>query len=141
MSQAINEQEAIEEANWVVDMVSRYDIKYPIALDSEWSNKDHDGRADYLDKGQRTTIAKAFLNTIRQRGYTPAIYASKNWLYEQLDRTQLNDYDVWVAHYTGDVNNRTDYQGAYTMWQYTSEGRVDGVNNNVDRNICYKRYI
>ena len=140
-SQAINEQEAIEEANWVVDMISRYRIRYPIAFDSEWSNKNHDGRADYLDKWERTKIAKAFLNTIRERGYIPAIYASRDWLYNQLDRTQLTDFDTWVAHYTGDVNNRTDYQGAYSMWQYTSTGWVNGVNGNVDRNICYKRYI
>lgn len=141
VSQAINEQEAIEEANWVVNIVSHYNIKYPIVLDSEWSNGKHDGRADYLDKWQRTTIAKTFLQTIRDRGYTPAIYASRDWLYNQLDTTQLTDFDTWVAHYTNDINKKTDYKGAYTMWQYTSTGRINGVNGNVDRNICYKRYI
>ncbi len=135
-SQAITEWEAIEEANWVVDMVSRYNIRYPIAFDTEWSNGNHDGRADYIDLQTRTNVAKAFCQTIRNRGYTPAIYASRDWFYYHLDRNQLTDFDTWVAHYTGDVNRRTDYQGAYSMWQYTSSGWVNGVNR-----TCRQKYL
>lgn len=139
-SQAINEQEAIEEANWVADIISQYHISYPVVLDSEWSNSSHNGRADYLTKEERTKVSKAFLDTIKNRGYTPMIYASKDWLYNYLDMSQLTTYEVWLAHYTGDINIPSSYTGSYSIWQYTSQGNVNGVNGNVDRNVCYKKY-
>ena len=139
-TQAINEQEAIEEANWCADMLSKYNITYPVAIDTEWSNKDKDGRADWISVDQRTRNIKAFLNTIQSRGYKGAIYASRNWFKEQLDENQLNNYDKWVAHYTDDINKPTDYDRPYTMWQYTSSGSIAGINGNVDLNICYKEY-
>ena len=139
-SQAINEAEAIEEANWVVDSISGYSIKYPIVLDSEWSNSNHNGRADYLTKQERTNVARAFLETIRNRGYTAMLYANPDWLYNYIDISQLSSYDLWLAHYTGSVDNPSSYSGTYTMWQYTSTGSVNGVNGNIDKNICYKKY-
>ena len=64
------------------------------------------------------------------------IYASKNWLYNNLDIQNLSKYEVWLAHYT----TSTDYKYPYNIWQYTSSGTVTGINGNVDMNICYKRY-
>ena len=139
-SQAITEAEAIEEANWVADTISVYSIKYPVVLDSEWSNGSHNGRADYLTKQERTKVAKAFLDTIKNRGYMPMLYANPDWLYNYIDASQFSSYDLWLAHYTGSIDIPSYYSGTYTMWQYTSEGNVNGVNGNVDRNVCYKQY-
>lgn len=150
-TQAINVQEAIEEANYVIKLVREYDIKlkYPIYIDSEYTEASsyNPGRADGLDKGTRTDICKAFCDTIRNAGYTPGIYASKNWFYNNLDISKLGSYDIWVAHYTGNVNKQTDYKYRYDMWQYTSSGNVSGVYGpvengviRVDMNICYKNY-
>ena len=139
-SQAITEAEAIEEANWVADNISKYKISYPVILDSEWSNDNHDGRADKLSVSERTKISKAFLETIKNRGYKPMLYASPYWINNYLDMSQLNSYDLWLAHYTGGLDKPSNYSGKYTMWQYTSEGHVDGILTNVDRNICYKQY-
>jgi GH25 family lysozyme M1 (1,4-beta-N-acetylmuramidase) len=41
---------------------------------------------------------------------------------------------MWVAHYN--VTKPT-YSGAYDIWQYTSTGKIGGVNGNVDMNWCY----
>ena len=154
-TQAINEQEAIEEANYVLDLVKKYNVnvKYPIVIDTEYSTSktngeyDYKGRADQLDVATRTAVCKAFCNTIRNAGYIPAVYANKNWFYEKLDVNQLNNCDIWVAHYTGDVSKPTDYKYRYNMWQYTSSASVNGVyapiengKVNVDMNICYKKY-
>ena len=139
-SQAITEAEAIEEANWVADTISVYSIKYPVVLDSEWSNGSHNGRADYLTKQERTKVAKAFLDTIKNRGYMPMLYANPDWLYNYIDASQFSSYDLLLAHYTGSIDIPSYYSGTYTMWQYTSEGNVNGVNGNVDRNVCYKQY-
>ena len=139
-TQAVNEQEAIEEANWVADAIAGYNVTYPIAIDTEWSNGDRDGRADGISVDQRTKNMIAFLNTIKSRGYKSAIYASKNWFEEQLYDDKLSNYDRWVAHYTGGINNPTNYEKPYAIWQYTSSGCIPGINGNVDLNICYKEY-
>ncbi len=69
------------------------------------------------------------------------IYASKYWLKDKLNMSDLQGYDVWLAHYvSGAPNNKSDYDGPYTMWQYTSSGNVNGINGEVDMNICYKKY-
>lgn len=146
-SSAINETEALEEANYVINNINiggyGNKIKYPIVFDTEFSSSQRKGRADGLTKQERTNIAKTFLNRIKQAGFTPMLYASKSFLYDNLDMNQLKDYDVWVAHYNGTtdpINNTTDYTGIYQMWQYTSKGQILGINGNVDLNISYKKY-
>ena len=147
-TQAINEQEAVEEANYVLNLVRKHNVnvKYPIVIDTEYIPS-RDGRADPLDVATRTAVCRVFCETIRNAGYTPAVYASRNWFYDNLDVNQLNNCDIWVAHYTGDVNRPTDYRYRYNMWQYTSSGSVPGVyapvengRVNVDMSICYKKY-
>ena len=144
-SQAINEQEAIEEANLVINMVNaaggKNTFAMPIVFDSEFSgckiNGVRCGRADGLSKEQRTNIAIAFLETVKNAGYTPMIYASSSFLVDQLDMNRLANYEVWVAHYGVSVPS---YNGAYQMWQYTSTGSVPGISGNVDLNEIYKQY-
>ena len=144
-SQAINEQEAIEEANLVISMVNNAGGKntfaMPIVFDSEFSGCQENGircgRADGLSKEQRTNIAIAFLETVKNAGYTPMIYASSTFLYDQLDMNRLASYEVWVAHYNVSVPS---YNGAYQMWQYTSTGSVPGIIGSVDLNEVYKQY-
>ncbi len=137
-TQAVTVEEAVEEANYVLNLIDMYgvDVKYPIAIDTEYSNSAANGRADGLDVATRTAICKAFCDTIRNAGYTPAVYASKNWFYNMLDFSQLSDYDIWLAHYT----TETDFEYTYDIWQYTSQGSVNGIVGNVDKNISYKKY-
>lgn len=138
-TQAINEDEAREEANWMADRLSKYNITYPVIIDTEYS-KDKTGRADNISVEQRTKNMLAFIETIQNRGYKGAIYASKYWLKDMLDEDKLANCDIWVAHYTNDINNTTDYDRPYAMWQYTSNGVVQGINGDVDMNVCYKYY-
>ena len=147
-TQAINEQEAIEEADYVINLLKKYniDIKYPIVIDTENSGSttngvlDNEGRADKLSKEQRTNVCVAFCERIKSYGYTPMIYASRNWFYDNLDISRVTKYEHWVAHYTKDINKPTDYKYSYTMWQYTSEGSIPGIVGNVDLNVGYKKY-
>ena len=136
-TQAINVEEAKEEAKFVVNLIKKYgiDVKYPIAIDTELSPVGT-GRADSISKEKRTEIVKAFCETIKQLGYKPMVYASKYWLYDNLNVQQISQYDTWLAHYT----DKTDYKYSYTMWQYTSTGKVDGITGNVDKSYCYKIY-
>ncbi len=130
-TQAVNEVEAVEEASMVIRLIQEYDVDYPVFLDSESAGGS--GRADGLDAEERTTIHKAFLETIAAAGYETGIYGSTNWLEKQVDMDELSDYRTWLAEYT-DVPSYDEY---YHMWQYTSKGAIDGIDTNVDLNISY----
>ncbi len=135
-SQAKTEAEAVEEASLCVSLAKGYKISYPIFIDSEYSNGRHDGRADGLSKAQRTAVCKAFCETIKSSGYTPGIYASKSWFYNQLDVNSLNQYKIWMAHYC----SQTDYKYKYDLWQHSSKGSVPGISGNVDLDNSYLGY-
>ena len=63
------------------------------------------------------------------------IYASTSWLNNQLTMSKL-PYTVWVAQY----NDKVTYKGSYAIWQYSSLGKINGINQVVDMNWCYKEY-
>ena len=143
-SQAITVEEAIQEAEATLRMIQDNGfagkLSLPIVIDTEAAG----GRADSMTKEQRTTVVKAFCERIKQAGYTPMVYANKSWLKNNLIMSELEQYEVWVAHYvkTDDpINNPTDYDGRFEIWQYTSEGSVPGISGNVDIDISYKKYF
>lgn len=130
-TQATSEVEAIEEASMVIRLIEDYDVDYPVFLDSESAGGN--GRADKLDVADRIKYHKAFLETIASAGYDTGLYASKNWLNDRLDMTQMSQYKVWLAEYA-DVPTYDEY---YHMWQYTSKGTVNGIETKVDLNLSY----
>ncbi|MGN0277871.1 MAG: GH25 family lysozyme [Lachnospiraceae bacterium] len=130
-TQAINDVEAVEEASMVIHLIEDYDVDYPVFLDSESAGGK--GRADKLDAEERTKIHEAFLETVSAAGYETGIYASKNWLNDRINMTDLSTYKTWLAEYA-DVPSYDEY---YHMWQYTSKGTVDGIETHVDLNLCY----
>ena len=144
-STAISEEEAIEEAKWVADLVSQYSITYPIAYDCEGYNEP-DSRQNHLTIAERTDIALAFLKTIEKAGYEGMFYSSKNEL--ELDnwwKTSLieEDYKIWVAQYPEKpypITEKSSYSGDHHMWQYTTNGSVPGISQNVDMNVAYFGY-
>lgn len=130
-TQAITAQEAVEEASMVLELISGYSLDYPVAFDTEYVGG---ARADDLTVSQRTAITVAFCETIRSSGYTPAVYASKNWFDGKLDQSQLTDYKIWLAHYTTSTDS---YEGQCDIWQYAATGSVGGIAGGVDMNISY----
>ncbi|MBQ7774568.1 MAG: glycoside hydrolase family 25 protein [Lachnospiraceae bacterium] len=134
-SQAVTEEEAIEEANMVLEQIKDYEIAYPVAFDMEYIENDT-ARVEQLDKSQKTAVARAFLDTIKNAGYTPMIYGKKEWLIKKVDLVLLSDYDVWLAQYE-DV---PDYPYKFSMWQYSNKGTVDGISGKVDLNISFIDY-
>lgn len=132
-SVAKNEEEALQEAAWVVEAIKSYRITYPVVYDFEDFNR---GRTKGISSAQATSNAITFLNYVASKGYTPMMYASKNDITSNFDRSRLSGYKFWLAHYTSSTN----YTGSYQMWQYTSKGSVPGISGGVDMNVAYFRY-
>ena len=133
-TQAIDEREAVEEASIVLSLIKGYDVTYPVFIDSEGAGGN--GRADNLDVPTRSKVCQAFCETIRSGGYTAGIYASKNWLNNRLDITKFSgDNVIWLAEYRNE--DKPTYGGTYGLWQYTSSGRINGIEGRVDFNLCY----
>ncbi len=134
-SQAITEDEAIEEAEFLLNEIKGYDISFPVVYDPEDISGDT-ARTDGLSGEQITSQCIAFCERIKEAGYTPMIYANKRWTLTRIDLTRLTAYDLWLAAYV----DAPDIPYLFTMWQYSATGKVDGVNGDVDLNISFKDY-
>ena len=133
-TQAIDEREAVEEASIVLSLIKGYKVTYPVFIDTEGAGGN--GRADNLDVPTRSKVCQAFCETIRSGGYTAGVYASKNWLNNRLDITKFSgDNVIWLAEYRNE--DEPTYGGTYGLWQYTSSGRINGIEGRVDFNLCY----
>lgn len=133
-TQAVDEVEAVEEASMVVSLIRDYELDYPVFIDTESAGGN--GRADGLDEETRTAVCEAFCATIRSAGYQSGVYASCNWYNKHVNVEKLEKYVIWLAEY----RKIPKYEGYYHMWQYTSKGKVDGIEGNVDLNISYLGY-
>lgn len=144
-STAISDAEAREEAKWVADYISQYQITYPVAYNCE-GFENPDNRQYSLTKTERTDIAIAFLNEIYEQGYTPMFYASKNEMQEdakwETSRIEKN-FKIWVSQYPQNPYPETEsssYSGTHDMWQYTNQGKIAGIGKPVDVNVAYFGY-
>ena len=126
-SYANNKANARKEAKWIIKQLKSYKIDLPVAFD--WENWNFYQEFN-LSFHSITEVAKAFLSEIEKAGYDGMLYSSKYYL----ENVWFNHkYPVWLAHYT----KKTNYQGDYKVWQMCSNGRVDGINGDVDINVMY----
>ncbi len=134
-SQAITEEEAIEEANFVIEHLQNQEIVYPVAFWMENISNDK-ARIDTLSKNDKTTVARAFLNTVKAAGYNPMVYGTKEWLIKEVDLSKLSEYDIWLSQ-NADI---PDYPYRFSMWQYTNTGDIAGISGYADLNITFIDY-
>lgn len=133
-SQALNTAEGVEEAEFVLDTIKDLKIEGPVVIDSEGLYVDDETRTDGLGIDERTDSVVGFLDTVREAGYEPMIYANRNWFVQELDMKRLGEYKLWLALYAN--NLAFPYQIA--GWQYTSEGHVEGIAEAVDLNVWFQ---
>lgn len=133
-AQAINEEEAVEEAEYVLSLLGEEDLDLEIVYDPE-SILGDEARTDGVTGEQFTKNTRAFCDRIREAGFKPMVYANMMWEAFMLDLSMLSDIPVWYADY--EVRPQTPYD--FTMWQYTCEGRVAGIDGDVDINIRLER--
>ena len=132
-TQAVSYEEGVEEAQYVLKNIADYKISYPVVIDTEKMEADG-ARANDISNEERTDAIVGFCDTIKDAGYTPMIYANRNWYAQNLDMDRLGDYQLWLAQYS----NVPDFPYLFTGWQYTSEGSVPGISGSVDIDVWMK---
>ncbi len=137
-SQAVSEAEAREEAVYVCELIKDSEIKYPVVFD--WELPD-DSEARTLGTTTETLnkCASAFCQEITDRGYTAMLYSNLKMALTKYDMQTLSAYDFWYVEYK-DGHNPPSYPYELQMWQYASDGRVDGIDGYVDMNISFVDY-
>ena len=134
-SQAINTDEAIEEARWVLDKLKDKKIELPIVYDCEDVYlTDEEARINNLSKEEITANALAFLDEINNSGYLGMIYSYLSWADDNYEMELLNDYPYWFAQYDVDIPSSPH---PINIWQYSDKGTINGINHPVDLNIMF----
>lgn len=134
-SQAINEEEILEEANLVLEKLAAFDVKCPIVFDVE-KTADASGRMNQLSVEERTDLTLLFCKTVEEAGYKPLIYHNMEMGALMINVEALEQYDKWFAYYNDDMY----YPYEYKIWQYSDKGRVNGISTEVDMNICFEPF-
>lgn len=134
-SQATTTEEAVEEADAVIDALAPYDITYPVVYD--WELVYHDSaRTDDVSVEALADCCVAFCERVKDSGYTPMIYQNTGTAMHKLDLPRVKDYDFWLAEYS----SKPSYYYDFKIWQYSNTGHIPGVEGDVDLNICFRPY-
>ncbi len=134
-SQATNPEEAAEEAEYLLELLSAYPVgtvTLPIFYD--WESIDTDeARTDGLGGEVITECALAFCNKIAEAGYEAGVYAYRKLGYFSYDLPRMTHLTWWVAT----LSDYPDFYYKHSFWQYSITGSVAGINGDVDRNMMF----
>ena len=134
-SQAINGEEGKAEAEWTLNAIQGLGVTGPVVIDTEYAEwdpaaGDTEPRGNKISTKDRTDAIVAFCDTVRAAGYRPMIYASQSWFEHQLDMSRITNVDKWVARWAATIT----WPYEFAMWQSCSDGKVNGIKGDVDRN-------
>lgn len=130
-SQAISPREAVEEAEYTLELIKDWELDMPVVYD--WEYISADSRTGNVDARLLTDCTIAFCDRIKAAGYTPMIYFNANQSHKQMFLEELTEYPFWLAMYESEM----DYPYKIHMWQYTNAGTVPGIEGNVDLNLYF----
>ena len=124
--------DTVEKAKSEADHTLRIIKGHKLAL-GVWYDIEDNNTSGSVSKSTLTEIINTYCNKIKESGYEVGIYASLNWLRNKIEDSVQDKWSVWVAQY----NSTCDYKKDYIIWQYSSSGKVNGINGNVDMNYYY----
>ena len=130
-AQAISIEEAKQEAQWCLDFLAGENLQLPVVYD--WEYVSPSARTGGMDKATLTECVKTFCSAIENAGYQPMIYFNKHVSQDLMDLQALSEYPFWLALY----NEQMDYPYQVDFWQYTEEGKVPGIEGDVDIDLMF----
>lgn len=134
-SQAVTPEEAVEEAEAVLNEIGDYEIMYPVVFDWEIVG-DESARTNVVSADVLNECAAAFCNRIARGGHIPMVYSVKKMALTKFDMSRLAGFDFWLAEY----RDIPEYPYYFAMWQYASDGHVNGIEGEVDLNMSLVDY-
>ena len=131
-SQAVNEEETLQEVELVLGQLQGHNLELPVVFDPE-RIRDDTARTDNVTGEQFTKNTILFCEKMKEAGYQPMIYSNMVWEAFEYDMEALADYPIWYADY--EPVPQTPYY--FSFWQYSEKGSVDGIEGNVDLNVQF----
>lgn len=128
-SQALNISETDGEIAFMLEILGDTVLDMPIVLD--WEIPASTARTASMDGQTLTQIQQHFCATMESKGYQPMIYFNWHQSENLYTLSELEDYPFWLALY----QDRMTYPWRVEMWQWTSSGKVPGINADVDINV------
>ena len=129
-SEAINREEGVEEAKFVLEMLKGYDVKQPVVIDTEYIYDTPGVRANDISVEDRTAAVVGFCETVKEAGYIPMVYASRDQFLFNLDIEQVGQYEMWLAAYDTPI-----FPYHTEGYQYSPYGLMKGITGNVDLDV------
>lgn len=129
-SQATTLDEVHEEIEFMLEILGDYQLDYPIVLDWEVANPT-EGRVRNVTRRELTDMLRYFCDEMNARGFDPMVYFNWTQASRMIYLSELEDYPFWLALY----QDRMTFPFRVEMWQYTSEGKVPGIEGDVDINV------
>lgn len=129
-SRATSKAKAEKEAERLYKVVKKYSYDMPMYIDLEAK----------AVASHANTVASAFISKMDQLKGWAGIYANLSWFNNYLAKSarKYSDRPLWLAQYNNKITHKTP--SLFGMWQYTSSGKVNGINGKVDRDKCYVAY-
>ena len=135
-SYSTTKKAAEKESLFTNKMISKFDIKPSLGIyyDIEsWSTKTLN--SNNISKNMYDKIINLYINKVSNYvnyKYKVRVYSGRWYAMNRLG-VLSKKYVDWVAEY----NKKCNYDGNYSMWQYTSKGKVPGINGYVDISYLY----
>lgn len=134
-SYAINKMDSFDEAETCLSLIKNYKLHYPVYFDFEDASTNYIKKAGVeVTKEIVSAITESFCKCIESNGYFVGIYSNENYLKNYFSTELLQKYALWYAYWKESKNRNVP------MWQYSSEGKINGIVGNVDLNISYVDY-
>lgn len=131
---ARNTAQARKEARFFLKTIKKYSPEYPVVLDIE------ENFYNSMSRQEVTDIITTFMEELEGAGYFAMIYSGAKFLTDNTYIDRLTAYDIWVACWGDEERLISNYDYHYGMWQYSSTGKIKGIDGEVDLNYAFKNY-
>ncbi len=135
-SQATTKDEAVEEAKFALGLIDGAELQLPVYFDWEHIVVGEPARTDKVSGSIATDCAIAFCDTITAAGYKTGIYTNLDMSYYGYKLDRLSDYNFWTAA----VGSYPYSYYAFSIWQYSFEGNIPGIQQPCDMDMMFVEY-
>lgn len=121
------------EAKNCLKFIGNKKFKLPVFLDLE------ENLIKAFGKEQITEFALTFCKIIKEAGFEAGVYANLDWFKNYVDYEKIKEegFYIWLAQW----NKEPELPITPDFWQYTSKGKVHGIEGNVDLDLCYSENL